>query len=227
MLIRTIELRNEKEAPYRKLKLSGGFNIISGMNGEGKTYLLETIASGLQVLADNFALSGELFIKKDAKTDSAEILNSTDGSDRPTVGRIIRCVMEIDGSGKCFQLKRIVNESGEEDTVIEDPGLADIIGRASGKDLPIFSFYRSSGFMEFDWDSTEHSSMITKEKRNSAYQNWSDAGNNDSCERTLSWIRETASLRNELELREGDSSRNIHQSDERRVLNRMLNAAFP
>lgn len=226
MRINSVKLHNFKQFPELDLSLGPQLNLIAGINGAGKTSLLEGIAWGLENLVWNYSSKAGLPFRSREQSFVRTILMESQERRRLEPQYPTSSILEIEDENKKYEIgATIINDRSENSN--RNLSLSTFSRpKDFGRTLPIFAYYIATRFIKNNWNSGENTPSLTPEERLTAYRNWCDFDSIESSRDDLTWIITKTTERMQKALRSHQTFGSI-QNDELYVLKKALNDSFP
>ncbi len=213
MQITSVELKNFKQFAELKFELQPKVNVFAGINGSGKTSVLQAIALGLGPVLYYFSKQQSFYASPSSYVRKA-IMNSRDRKRLEAQYPLqitlhiqpeeqnLNNPLESDMVQKVEGSNDIPNQNSPEEKNFSTGILATDdtqhptfqllpknIGRNTtfGSTLPVFAFYQAERYLS-NTNLNDLSANLRMEERGSAYQNWNDAASQTETKKTLQWI---------------------------------------
>lgn len=220
MHIETVQLKNFKRFELLKLDFDPNLNIFIGVNGAGKTSILQSLLYGLATTVHYFSGQWGPFAK-DAPIVHKRIERCNDRVRQEAIYpvEIILSVNENDEVWRAGQLCRSDNSWELLDLPSSFKRQKEL-----GCTLPVFAFYAADRFMEgFSYQAIQ--ANFQPEERLTAYQKWNNASDKTECQKTLSWVVTKSMERMQLALERSSSFHGV-VDDDLATLNHALKSSF-
>lgn len=220
MHIETVQLKNFKRFELLKLDFDPKLNIFIGINGSGKTSILQALVYGLMTTVHYFSdqwgplAKGVSIVHKRVEQQSGRV--RLEASYPVEVRLLLKDkdkvfpVGQIGKSDNSFSLLRMQSE-------FRRP-------KELGQTLPVFAFYAADRFMAGGANQAIQPDF-RPEERLTAYQKWNNASDKTECQKTLSWVVTKSMERMQLALERSSSFQGVGD-DDLATLNHALKSSF-